>query len=351
MKIDKMITLLSILIFVLPFVIALQSEKIYFLYLEYDKGTLELKDVYLITGYSTISDKILPYKLELLSIDKEILYKGYFDIPNKLIALPPLEPGEKSGAVELDNLNFSISLPYYKKGNVIKIIKDDRELLSIDVSKFSMYCGDSICQSDENSQNCPHDCIITNISISTQKVNAQPGYFTGELEVLQYDSSTGSGYLYYLKTSDSRYKIESNGQLPPFTSGSLVTLRGTIQGNTIFVDASDSQSAQIVSQDIKFKDLPVSGPASSESASKIKFTWLYFTFPVFVLLGFFLYHEIERKKGHSDIREQKRQHLLSGLRNYAASNIKKGYKKEQIKDALIKNNYSENDVDEAFKGL
>ncbi len=164
------ITFLLFFIFIIPFVIALQSEKIYFLDLVYNKGTLELIDVYLITGYPIISnDSSLSYKLELLSIDKEILYRGYFDIPNKIFAPPPLKPGEKSGIVEIDNLNFSISLPYYKKGNIINIIKDGRVLLHIDVSKFSMYCGDSICQSDEKNQNCSQDCISANVPVPIQK--------------------------------------------------------------------------------------------------------------------------------------------------------------------------------------
>ena len=165
MKINKIITFLLFVLFIAPSVIALQPEKIYFIDLEYDKGTLELIDISIITGYPQIStDDSLPYKLELLSIEKEILYQGYFDIPNKFSTPPPLSPEDKSGVVELSNVNFSISLPYYKKGNIINIIKDEKILLRIDVSKFSMYCGDSICQSDENNQNCPQDCISPDVS-------------------------------------------------------------------------------------------------------------------------------------------------------------------------------------------
>ncbi|GEM_PF-2595522 len=190
--------------------------------------------------------------------------------------------------------------------------------------------------------------LVLLAALSSAQQTAQE--IRGKVEILQYGDPANPGvaeYLYYLNTGNARYKIESNGQLPPLMPGASVTLRGLINGNILFVDSAAENSAEILSQPAKFENLQV----AEESASKIKFTWLYFTFPVFILLGFFLYHEVERKKGHSDIAGQKRQHLLSGLRNYALSNMKKGYKKEQIKNALIKNNYDEKDVDEAFKGL
>ncbi len=150
-------SLIFILILTVPSVCA--SEYIYFLNLHYDRGALGLLDVYVITGYPIASnDSSLPYRLELLSTGNEVLYQGYFDIPNKLYAVPPLNPGEKSGVVVLDRFNFSVSLPYYKNGNIIRMFKGDTALLDVDVSKFSMYCGDSICEPDET--NCPQDCEI-----------------------------------------------------------------------------------------------------------------------------------------------------------------------------------------------
>lgn len=135
-----------------------QSQKIYFLDLEYDKGALKLLDVNLITGFpdvqtdkSLISDPTNICKVELLSIAKELVYEGYFLLPIKLY--PTL--GEPT---TLDKVDFAISLPYFKSGQAIKITKDSQELLTVDVSKFQMYCGDGKCQSDENYQACPRDC-------------------------------------------------------------------------------------------------------------------------------------------------------------------------------------------------
>ncbi len=149
--------LIFILALIAPGVYA--SENIYFLNLHYDRGALGLLDVYVITGFPIASnDSSLPYKLELVSTSNEVLYQGYFDIPNKLYAVPPLNPGEKSGLIVLDRLNFSVSLPYYKNDNLIRIFKGETALLDVDVSEFSMYCGDSICEPDET--NCPQDCEI-----------------------------------------------------------------------------------------------------------------------------------------------------------------------------------------------
>jgi len=149
------------LIFILALIApgAYASQLIYFINLHYDGGALGLLDVYVISGYPIASnDSSLPYRLELLSTGKDVLYRGYFDVPNRFYAPPPLTSGEKSGLVVLDRLNFSVSLPYYKNGNLIRMFKGETALLDVDVSEFSMYCGDSICESDET--NCPQDCEI-----------------------------------------------------------------------------------------------------------------------------------------------------------------------------------------------
>ena len=159
MKSLKILQITFCIIFIISFTKAFGSEEIYFLNIEYNQGKLTLLNINLITGYPHLSqDKTLPYELELLSSNKEILYKGFFEVPNKFYAPVPKNPKEFSGIVELDNLNFSISFPYHKEGKEIRIIKQREELLNIDVSQFSMYCGDTLCLSDENFQNCPEDC-------------------------------------------------------------------------------------------------------------------------------------------------------------------------------------------------
>jgi len=165
MKFNKIPTLALLIIFlVAPSFIISASQRIYSLELEYDEGLLKFLDVNLITGFPdpVITDKIdfppdsIIYKLELLSSDDEILYQTYFGIPNKIYGI---EDGSPPSMMELDQVAFTLLFPYYKNGQTISITKDEKEILTVDVSGFQMYCGDRKCQFDENHQNCPQDCV------------------------------------------------------------------------------------------------------------------------------------------------------------------------------------------------
>ena len=48
---------------------------------------------------------------------------------------------------------------------------------------------------------------------------------------------------------------------------------------------------------------------------------------------------------------QRREQNISALRTYATTNLRKGYSKEQIRNALVKNNYDNKEIEEAFRGL
>ncbi|MEA2036920.1 MAG: hypothetical protein U9O94_05390 [Nanoarchaeota archaeon] len=159
MKIKNMMLLLLITLAVIPLTSALlDSEKIYFIELEYKNGLLELADIDVITGYPTLSDDpTKPYRVDVLSVDNKVLYMGYFEIPNRIYAPPPQDGGQGASVVELDYLKFSISLPYNKEGSLIKISKHQEELY-INAREFSMFCGDGICQVDETTQTCQQDC-------------------------------------------------------------------------------------------------------------------------------------------------------------------------------------------------
>ena len=63
------------------------------------------------------------------------------------------------------------------------------------------------------------------------------------------------------------------------------------------------------------------------------------------------YIEAKRKKDHARLLINQRNNKSEALKNYIAANLKKGFKKEQIRDALIKNNFNAEDVEEAFKGV
>jgi predicted nucleic acid-binding Zn ribbon protein len=162
MKIKLLFTLIFLIgLFYVTSIFAVQnSERIYSLSLEYDKGSLKLLEANLITGFPNLAtdknislDQNNVYELDLFSKSQDLLYQGYFDIPNKVYPEP-----SQAGPIILDQVTFGLSLPYFKNGQTIKITKVSQELLTIDVSKFQMYCGDGKCQADENHQICSQDC-------------------------------------------------------------------------------------------------------------------------------------------------------------------------------------------------
>ena len=91
--------------------------------------------------------------------------------------------------------------------------------------------------------------------------------------------------------------------------------------------------------------------AAMENSKGFKLSWLYVLFPVVIAALFIGYHEFGRKKWHMEFNAHKRQQSALALRAYVASNLKKGFKKEQIKNALIKNNYKNHEIEEAFRGM
>lgn len=90
---------------------------------------------------------------------------------------------------------------------------------------------------------------------------------------------------------------------------------------------------------------------AQEQRNSLKLSWLYVLFPVVIAALFIGYHEFDRKKWHIEFNAHKRQQSAMALRSYVASNLKKGFKREQIRNALAKNNYNNHEIEEAFKGI
>lgn len=96
--------------------------------------------------------------------------------------------------------------------------------------------------------------------------------------------------------------------------------------------------------------LPLQVPEEQEESSA-NLNWVYIAALAVAVVGLFAYVEIERKKGHKDLHQQRQQQNTSVLRSYAIANLRKGYSKEQIRNALAKNNYREKEIEEALRGV
>ena len=82
-----------------------------------------------------------------------------------------------------------------------------------------------------------------------------------------------------------------------------------------------------------------------------RLNWIYFSIPLIVVVVFLTYFKVKRNRGRAEMINQKRQQNAYALRSYVIVNLRKGYTKEQIRNALIKNNYTDKEIEEAFKGI
>jgi len=116
-----------------------QNTDVYVLNINYNKGNLSLINIHLEQGY--MPDMEQPetgYRCEVISLSDEVLYSFRFVIPNT-VSPPPPRPGEEpTGAIYLDNVNFTLILPYFEEGKLINIYDPkDTLLFSIDISEFA----------------------------------------------------------------------------------------------------------------------------------------------------------------------------------------------------------------------
>lgn len=122
--------------------IAFAEDRHYELMLSYDfiNDTVELKHIYSVGGEARPEEGVGDYRYELKSFDNKILstFNFHMSANNRLVIL---------------------RTPYFKNGKTINVYdKSNKKLLDIDVGYFADVCGDNECQSHENYGICPQDC-------------------------------------------------------------------------------------------------------------------------------------------------------------------------------------------------
>lgn len=117
---------------------------------------------------------------------------------------------------------------------------------------------------------------------------------------------------------------------------------------------SPEEQAILSEASLKNDEYVNSAPVASETDEDSKVSslkWYYVAVPVFLIVLFLGYVEIKRVKEHKSLIASHQQQKNLALRNYVVANLRKGYTKGQIRNALIKNNYSNQEVEDAFKGI
>jgi len=170
--ITKNIIFLIVIFFVIFSVpIFAQTEQVYSLSLNYLKGEISVKDISVVQSVfiepKTIKDD---YRLEIISFAGEILYEQTFGFALEILFEPPREwfddkgrqiyfPSENETRQQLEESSLDIILPYFPDAKSINIYNNDYALLMrIDVTRFSITCGNNICEPSESYFDCRQDC-------------------------------------------------------------------------------------------------------------------------------------------------------------------------------------------------
>lgn len=121
-------------------VVLAQDNMVYLLDLHYDNGKISLSEIKVEKGFSP-DRKIQSgdYKLEVISFDNKALYSFNFKAPRVYSDKSDRLTGKIDGEViDLEKADFTLIVPYLEDGKDIKIYKENNEVFSTDVSKFSI---------------------------------------------------------------------------------------------------------------------------------------------------------------------------------------------------------------------
>ena len=307
-KLKLWILLLNLLLSA-KFIAAQETGKIYVLTLNYEKhqfgDTLSFVDIHEARG-STLdygTQHALGYKLDVVSIiDNQILKSMKFSVP----------------PTEDNTLAYTIYIPYFTNGKLINIYdKDNNKILEIPL------------------------------------INKPVTEIEGEIEVFHSDDfehPENSRFFFYLRTGTKRYELESDKQLPVILSGTPIKVKGRVLDNKILVEEFNIKSLEEETSQ-EAVSIPIDEKSPPEIRKKFNLNWVYLSAPILLIIGFLSYLEIKRIKSHKELMLTKQQQNRITLRNYVVNNLRKGYTKKQIRNALIKNNYTSQEIEEAFHVL
>ena len=200
--------------------------------------------------------------------------------------------------------------------------------------------------------------ILLSGNINAQQTN-QSVDLNGELSVIHADDFAhpeNSKYIFYLNVDGKRYELQSGKQLPVVISGTPANVKGNVVGNKIYVqnlaiNPASANSAPALSLEEQKVLTQSNAQDTTNTPSSFKLNWFYVAAPGLLIVLFLGYLEIKRTVEHRGLMAYHRQQKNLALRNYVAANLRKGFGKGQIRNALAKNNYNNHEIEEAFRGI
>jgi hypothetical protein len=170
---------ISILIFLVVISVVYAAEQqVYVLKLNYDKGLVTLDSITLTTGIFNpiLNQPDAEYRLEFITFDGGFAYVQNFNFELEIASSPPLESFDEEGnpisfpSVDrpkaLDKTTIELIIPYNPNGKVINIYDPNNEkILEVDVEHLARFCGNDVCDPNENYESCSSDCELEEVSI------------------------------------------------------------------------------------------------------------------------------------------------------------------------------------------
>ncbi|MBI2650729.1 hypothetical protein HYX04_05475 [Candidatus Woesearchaeota archaeon] len=155
-----------------------------------------------------------------------------------------------------------------------------------------------------------------------------------------------------LSAADHRYEIISLDESVLYSSNFAVPLASvtTEQGSSFVIYAPFFEDAASIVLYDSGNNVIDSLQLQADFESPLSIAWIYWIAPIAAGILFLVFFEISRLRQHNDLEQSRLDYRIIGIQNFILLNLRKGFSKDQIRNALLKK-YSKSEIDKAFGGI